>query len=118
MFSFILKGATFVLARDNGEVMLYVYSVKENTRTKLTQDQFNSLITIHEMITNGFKIMQSMHEAELAVQQQSTHHILYDQLPCETSLDINVAGPLLNGTVPSLDNGHKMPPLSPCFGLT
>ncbi len=89
--------------------MQYVYSIKENTKTKLTQDQFNSLITMHEMITNGFKIMQSMHEAELAVEHQSTPHILYDQLPC--SLDINVAGP-------SLDDGHEMPPLSPCFGLT
>ncbi len=86
LFSFILKGAKFVLARDNGEVMLHVYSIKDNTNTKLTQDQFNSLITMHEMITNRFKIMQCMYEAELALQCQSGPHILYHQLPCETSL--------------------------------
>ncbi len=72
---------------------------------------------MHEMITNGFKIMQSMYKAELAEQSQLPPHILYDQLPCETSLDLNVAGPLLNVTVSSASDGVEMLPLSPCFGL-
>ncbi len=111
MFSLILKGAKFVLARDNREVMLHVYGIKENTNTKLTHDPFNSLITMHEMLTYGSKIMQCMHKAEFAAQCQTTPHILYDQLPCETSLDLNVAGQLLNVAVPSLDVGNEMPPL-------